>query len=72
MFAQPSTIGCFPCLTTSSCIGRAADLEEALVELARDLGLARRMGGAAARLARDRFDSATMALAYSRLYEELA
>lgn len=47
-------------------------LAAALRELATDLGLARAMGAAAARVARARFDAATMARSYEELYARTA
>jgi glycosyltransferase involved in cell wall biosynthesis len=51
--------------------GDGTALEAALVELAGDAALARSLGQAGARAARERFDAPVMARAYERLYREL-
>lgn len=52
--------------------GDVEALEAAMAELARDLPLARRLGAAAAQVARERFDAAVMARAYEELYAPAA
>lgn len=71
-----TAVGCVPENVSSSTgrlvpAGDAAALESALRELASDLPLARALGAAGLRVARERFDASTMAGAYEELYREL-
>ena len=71
-----TAVGCIPELVTegTGCLvppGDVAALEAALHALVTDAGLARTMGEAAARSARERFDDAQMAQAYEQLYREV-
>ncbi len=68
-----TAVGCIPELVPEGAgrlvrPGEPGSLEAAMFEIAGDLGLARMMGGVAARFARERFDDADMARAYERLY----
>lgn len=71
-----TAVGCVPELV-SAATGRlvpprnTAALEAAMWELANDLPIARAMGAAAARAARERFDASVMAKSYQQLYREL-
>ena len=72
-----TAVGCLPELVSARAgrlvpSGDAAALEDALVRVLSDPGLARAMGAAAAEVARARFDSAVMARAYEELYAQLA
>jgi glycosyltransferase involved in cell wall biosynthesis len=72
-----TAVGCVPELVSGEtgrlvAPGDAAALEEALAGLAGDPAAARRLGEAAARVARARFDVAAMARAYEALYAEVA
>ncbi len=71
-----TAVGCVPELVSDStgrlvAPGDVAALESAMFQLACDLPLARAKGAAAARGARERFDSSRMARAYEQLYQEL-
>lgn len=72
-----TAVGCLPEMVPESA-GRlvAPDdvgaLEAAMAQLACDLSLARAMGGAAAQVARERFDASSMARAYEELYARVA
>ncbi|OFX26090.1 MAG: hypothetical protein A2V77_18420 [Anaeromyxobacter sp. RBG_16_69_14] len=68
-----TAVGCVPELVPEGAgrlvpPGEPSSLEAAMYEIACDLGLARAMGGVAARFARERFDDTDMARAYERLY----
>jgi glycosyltransferase involved in cell wall biosynthesis len=71
-----TAVGCVP-EAVSDGTGRlvaprdAGALEAALYELASDLEMARSLGAAALRAARERFDASLMARAYEQLYDEM-
>jgi glycosyltransferase involved in cell wall biosynthesis len=72
-----TSVGCVPELVPPEAgrlvpAGDGAALYRALIALAGDRELARRMGAAGARIARERFDEAVMAAAYARLYASVA
>jgi glycosyltransferase involved in cell wall biosynthesis len=69
-------VGCLPEMVPESAgrlvaAGDAAALEDAMVRLASAPPLARAMGSAAARVARERFDASRMADAYEEVYAEV-
>lgn len=71
-----TAVGCVPELVDDSCgrlvaPGDPAALASAVAELAADPALARRLGEAGGRRARDRFDLPVMAAAYAQLFTRL-
>lgn len=72
-----TAVGCLPEMVPESAgrlvaPGDVGALEGAMAQLASDLPLARALGRAAAQVARERFDAASMAKAYEELYAHVA